>query len=634
MTLNGWLQIALMLALVVATARPLGLYMAAVFEGKQTFLDPVLRPVERGFYGLAGVDEKREQSALSYAAALLMFNLAGFILLYAILRLQHLLPWNPQGFGPMSEHLAFNTAASFVSNTNWQSYGGETTLSYFSQMVGLTTQNFVSAATGIAIVVPLARAFARSKVTTVGNFWVDLTRTTLYVLLPLSIVTALVFVVLGMPQNLSAYIDATTLEGGKQTLAQGPVASQIAIKQLGTNGGGFFNVNSAHPYENPNIWTNTISVWAILCLSLGLAVTFGRMIGKEREGWALLGVMMLFMVVGCSVAYWAEAAGNPLMQAMGVTGGNMEGKEVRFGVAQSATWATFTTGASNGSVNSMHNSYMPLGGLVPLALIQIGEIVPGGVGSGLYGIVVFAILAMFVAGLMVGRTPEYLGKKLEAKDVKMAMLAVLIMPIFILGILCDLGGAAGRTRGPRQPRRTRLYRDPLCLLVSGWQQRLGLRRPHGQCALVRHDDGHHHAGMPLRHHRAGHGDHRLARREAEACGLRRHLPDQWSAVRRSPYRRARDLERSRILPRPRSRTDRRALPDACRQNVLSNSLLGKPQPWFANAINPQRSTRRFFRGPRRMPSASSIRARSSRTPSCSSRRLCRRSSRSFFSGIW
>jgi K+-transporting ATPase ATPase A chain len=334
----------------------------------------------------------------------------------------------------MSEHLAFNTAVSFVTNTNWQSYGGETTLSYFSQMVGLTTQNFVSAATGMAIVVPLARAFARAKATTVGNFWVDLTRTTLYVLLPISIVVALLYIALGMPQNLSAYVDATTLEGGKQSLAQGPVASQIAIKMLGTNGGGFFNVNSAHPYENPNIWTNTISVWAILALALGLAVTFGRMIGREREGWALLAVMMLFMVVGCAVAYWAEAAGNPLMHAMGVSGGNMEGKEVRFGIAQSATWATFTTGASNGSVNSMHNSYMPLGGLVPLALIQIGEIVPGGVGSGLYGIVVFAILAMFVAGLMVGRTPEYLGKKLEAKDVKMAMLAVLIMPIFILGL--------------------------------------------------------------------------------------------------------------------------------------------------------------------------------------------------------
>jgi potassium-transporting ATPase potassium-binding subunit len=433
MTLNGWLQIGFMLALVVVTARPLGLFTASVFEGKRTFLHPVVRPLEARFYQLAGVDEAREQTWLGYLMALLVFNAGGFLLLYAILRLQQYLPLNPQGFGPMSEHLAFNTAASFVSNTNWQSYGGETTLSYFSQMAGLTVQNFVSAATGMAVVVPLARAFSRARATTVGNFWVDLTRTTLYVLLPLSIVVAFALIAFGMPQNLSDYTDATTVEGAKQTIAQGPVASQIAIKQLGTNGGGFFNVNSAHPYENPNIWTNIIELWAILALALGLAITFGRMIGKEREGWALLTVMMVFMVVGCAVAYWAEANGNPLMHALGVGGGNMEGKEVRFGIPQSVTWATFTTGASNGSVNSMHNSYMPLGGLVPLALIEIGEIVPGGVGSGLYGIVVFAIIAMFVAGLMVGRTPEYLGKKLEAKEVKMAMLAILIMPVFILG---------------------------------------------------------------------------------------------------------------------------------------------------------------------------------------------------------
>jgi len=433
MTLNGWLQIGFMLALVVATARPLGLFTANLFEGKRTFLHPVVRPVETRFYRFAGVDETREQTWLGYVMALLVFNAGGFLLLYAILRLQQYLPLNPQGFGPMSEHLAFNTAASFVTNTNWQSYGGETTLSYFSQMVGLTVQNFVSAATGMAVVVPLARAFSRARATTVGNFWVDLTRTTLYVLLPLSIITAFALIALGIPQNLSDYTDATTLEGAKQTIAQGPVASQIAIKQLGTNGGGFFNVNSAHPYENPNIWTNIIELWAILAISLGLAVTFGRMIGREREGWALLAVMMVFMVVGCAIAYWAEAGGNPLMHALDVEGGNMEGKEVRFGIPQSVTWATFTTGASNGSVNSMHNSYMPLGGLVPLVLIQIGEIVPGGVGSGLYGIVVFAIIAMFVAGLMVGRTPEYLGKKLEAKEVKMAMLAILIMPIFILG---------------------------------------------------------------------------------------------------------------------------------------------------------------------------------------------------------
>ena len=433
MTLNGWLQIAIMLALVIATARPLGAFMASVLEGNRTFLAPALRPVESRFYAMSGVDETREQTWVQYVAALLMFNAAGFLLLYAILRLQWYLPLNPQGFSGMSEHLAFNTAISFVTNTNWQSYGGETTLSYFSQMVGLTVQNFVSAATGMAVVVPLARAFSRARATTVGNLWVDLTRITLYVLLPLSIVTAFVLIALGVPQNLSVYVDATTLEGAKQTIAQGPVASQLAIKQLGTNGGGFFNVNSAHPYENPNIWTNTIELWAIVSLALALALTFGRMIGREREGWALLGVMILFLVAGCAIAYWAEAAGNPFMHAMGVSGGNMEGKEVRFGIPQSVTWATFTTGASNGSVNSMHGSYMPLGGLVPLVLMQIGEVVPGGVGSGLYGIVVFAIIAMFVAGLMVGRTPEYLGKKLEAKEVKMAMLAILIMPVFILG---------------------------------------------------------------------------------------------------------------------------------------------------------------------------------------------------------
>jgi K+-transporting ATPase ATPase A chain len=433
MTLNGWLQIALMFALVIATARPLGLYMAAVFEGRATVLNRALGPVERQFYALSGIDPKREQDWLAYTIALLAFNAAGFVLLYAILRLQHILPMNPQGFDPMSPHLAFNTAASFVTNTNWQSYGGESTLSYFSQMAGLTVQNFVSAATGFAVAVAIARAFARSKGATVGNFWVDLTRTTLYVLLPLSIVLALLLVALGMPQNLSTYIDATTLEGAKQTIAQGPVASQIAIKQLGTNGGGFFNVNAAHPYENPNVWTNLLQTWAIFSLALALAVTFGRMIGREREGWALLSVMVLFLAVGAAVAYWAEASGNPLMHAMGIAGSNMEGKEVRFGAALSTIWAVFTTGASNGSVNAMHGSFMPLGGLVPLFLMQIGEVVPGGVGSGLYGIVVLAILAMFVAGLMVGRTPEFLGKKLEAREVKMAVLAILVMPLCILG---------------------------------------------------------------------------------------------------------------------------------------------------------------------------------------------------------
>jgi potassium-transporting ATPase potassium-binding subunit len=433
MTINGWLQIALMFALVIATARPLGIYMTAVFEGRATSLDRALAPIERQFYALSGIDPKREQDWLTYTIALLAFNAAGFVLLYAILRLQHLLPLNPQGFDAMTPHLAFNTAASFVTNTNWQSYGGESTLSFFSQMAGLTVQSFVSAATGFAVAVAIARAFARSKGATVGNFWVDLTRATLYVLLPLSIVLALLLVALGTPQNLSTYIDATTLEGAKQTIAQGPVASQVAIKQLGTNGGGFFNVNAAHPYENPNAWTNLLQTWAIFSLALALAVTFGRMIGREREGWALLSAMGLLLAVGAAVAYWAEASGNPLMHAMGIAGSNMEGKEVRFGAALSTIWAVFTTGASNGSVNAMHGSFMPLGGLVPLVLMQIGEVVPGGVGSGLYGIVVLAILAMFIAGLMVGRTPEYLGKKLEAREVKMAVLAILIMPLCILG---------------------------------------------------------------------------------------------------------------------------------------------------------------------------------------------------------
>jgi potassium-transporting ATPase potassium-binding subunit len=432
MTLNGWLQITIIFAIALATARPLGLYMAAVFEGRRTWLHGVIRPVERLFYAASGVDETREQNWLRYAIAALVFNVAGLVLLYAILRLQHWLPWNPQSFDSVSPHLAFNTAASFTTNTNWQSYGGESTMSYFSQMAGLTVQNFVSAATGIAIAIALTRAFARTKAETVGNFWVDLTRATLYVLLPISIVMALALVAFGIPQNLNDYVDATTLEGAKQTLAQGPVASQIAIKQLGTNGGGFFNVNSSHPYENPDVWTNAIEVWAIVAISLGLAVTFGRMIGREREGWALIATMVLFLAIGTVVAYWAEGSGNPVMHALDVSGPNMEGKEVRFGPALSSLWATFTAATSNGSVNSMHGSYMPLGGLVPLFLIQLGEVLPGGVGSGLYGILIFAIVSMFVAGLMVGRTPEYLGKKLEAKEVKMAILAILIMPLFIL----------------------------------------------------------------------------------------------------------------------------------------------------------------------------------------------------------
>jgi potassium-transporting ATPase potassium-binding subunit len=364
------------------------------------------------------------------------------VLLYALQRLQHLLPLNPQDFGPPSPDSAFNTAVSFTSNTNWQSYGGESTMSYLSQMAGLTVQNFVSAATGIALAIALIRAFARHSGQTLGNFWADLVRTTLWVLLPLSLVLALVLVWQGLPQNLQPYVDATTVEGGSQTIAQGPVASQLAIKQLGTNGGGFFNANSAHPYENPTPLSNFLEMLSILLIGAALTYTFGHMVGDTRQGWAIFAAMMVVVVLGLGVAYWAESAGNPAFDRLGIqtdanamqAGGNMEGKEVRFGIANSVTWATATTDASNGSVNSMHDSYTPLGGMVLLFNIMLGEVIIGGVGSGLYGMLLFVILAVFVAGLMVGRTPEYLGKKIEAKEVKMTVLAlILVLPISILG---------------------------------------------------------------------------------------------------------------------------------------------------------------------------------------------------------
>lgn len=435
MTLNGWLQIAIILATVLLAAMPLGAFMARIHAGKRTFLSPVLGPVERGFYALAGVDPAREQSWRTYALAMLLFNAAGFALLYAILRLQGFLPFNPQGFGALSPDLAFNTAVSFVTNTNWQSYGGETAMSHFSQMAGLTVQNFLSAATGLALAMALVRGFARSKAAAIGNFWVDMTRSTLYVLLPLALVTAILLVALGLPQTLLASVDATTLEGAKQTMALGPVASQIAIKQLGTNGGGFFNVNAAHPFENPTALTNFVQVWQMLVISVAVVFTFGRLVGDNRQARALLWVMGILLVTGIAITYAAESFGTPMLHASGVSSadGNMEGKEVRFGLALSALWAAVTTGLSCGAVNAMHASFTPIGGMVPMFLIQLGEVLPGGVGSGLYGILIMAIIAVFVAGLMVGRTPEYLGKKIEAKEVKMAMLAVLILPATILG---------------------------------------------------------------------------------------------------------------------------------------------------------------------------------------------------------
>jgi K+-transporting ATPase ATPase A chain len=433
---RGWAEIVFTIALTVAVGWPLGIYMARVWVGERTPFDLVLKPVETGFYAALGIDRNKGQNWLGYAGAVLAFSAAGFVLLYALLRLQGLLPLNPQGFDGLSPHLAFNTAVSFVTNTNWQSYGGETTMSSLSQMLGLTVQNFVSAGAGLAVAAAVARAFAADRGETLGNFWVDLTRSVLYVLLPVSIVTALALVAAGVPQSLIANVTAKTLEGADQIIALFPVASQEAIKQWGTNGGGLFNVNSAHPLENPTPLTNLIEVVSLNALAFGTVIAFGRVAGARKEARALLAAMVILVGLGAAAIYSSETlTPQPAMIAAGITDApaNMEGKEVRFGAAASSIWAAQTTGASNGSVNAMHGSFMPLGGGVAMFLMQLGEILPGGVGSGLYGMVVMALLAVFVAGLMVGRTPEYLGKKVESREIKFAMLAVLILPLAILG---------------------------------------------------------------------------------------------------------------------------------------------------------------------------------------------------------
>jgi K+-transporting ATPase ATPase A chain len=435
MTTVGWLQIAVVLAGVLAAAWPLGLYAARVLEGQKTFLSPLVQPIERWVYRIALIDSRREQNWRAYTLSMLAFSAAGFALLYGLMRLQSMLPFNPQGFSAVPPDLAFNAAMSFVSNTNWQSYGGETTMSHLVQMAGLTVQNFVSAATGIALAAAVTRAFARHGSATLGNFWVDLTRSVLYILLPLSIPFAILFLLSGVPQTLMGRIDVSTLEGAKQSIALGPVASQEAIKQLGTNGGGFFNANAAHPFENPNAWSNFLSIFAMLLISTALPFMFGRMVGEPRQGHALLAAMGILLLAAVAAVYAAETSGNPLLAEAGVdrTLGNMEGKEVRFGQALTALYAVATTGLSCGAVNAMHDSLTPLGGLVPLFLIQLGEVLPGGVGSGLYGMIVMAVIAVFVAGLMVGRTPEYLGKKIEVREMKLAVLALLILPLLILG---------------------------------------------------------------------------------------------------------------------------------------------------------------------------------------------------------
>ncbi len=433
MTINGWIQILLYCAIVIALAKPLGWYMTRVFSGERTLLTPVLRPVEAVLYRASGVDENGEQHWLTYTVAMLLFNLGGFLVLYAILRLQGFLPFNPAGMGAVPEALSFNTAVSFTTNTNWQNYGGESTLSYLTQMLGLTPHNFLSAATGIVLAVALIRGFARGSARSVGNFWVDVTRCTLYILLPVCVPFALFLVWQGIPQTLGAYVDATTLEGGRQTIALGPVASQVAIKMLGTNGGGFFNANAAHPFENPTALSNLVQMVSIFAIGAGLTNVFGRMVGNQRQGWAIFAAMGVLFIAGVAVCYWAEANGTTALHALGLTGGNMEGKEVRFGIVLSSLFAVITTAASCGAVNAMHDSFTALGGMIPLINIQLGEIIIGGVGAGLYGMLLFVIVAIFVSGLMVGRTPEYVGKKIEAKEVKMAMLAILVLPLMILG---------------------------------------------------------------------------------------------------------------------------------------------------------------------------------------------------------
>jgi K+-transporting ATPase ATPase A chain len=435
MSVLGWAQIVLVLALVFAAAFPLGKYMATVFSGGRVFLSPVLGPVERGFYKLAGVNPLHGMGWREYVFGLILLNALHFLLLYAMLRLQDVLPFNPQHVGPMSPRLAFNTAASFVTNTNWQAYVPESQISYGAQMFGLTVHNFLSAATGIAACVAVVRAFTGSLLTSLGNFWVDITRATLYLLLPVCIIVAVVLMAAGVPETLSAYATATTIDGGSQTIALGPVAFQEAIKEFGTNGGGFFNANSAHPFENPSALTNVLENWLLLVIPFALPLMLGHMVGEKKQGRALFYAMAILLTFAIAGTYAAESGGNPLLTHAGIDPamGNMEGKDVRFGVALSSAFNTSATGTSTGAVDSFTDSYTPLGGLVPMFLMQLGEVTPGGVGSGLYTMIVFALLSVFVAGLMVGRTPEYLGKKVQAKEIKLSMLAVLILTLLILG---------------------------------------------------------------------------------------------------------------------------------------------------------------------------------------------------------
>jgi potassium-transporting ATPase potassium-binding subunit len=432
MTVIGWLQAIVMFLLVLVFVKPLGLFMARVFNGERTFLSPVLAPIENAIYRICRIDPNAEMTWYTYLFAVLAFTFVGFAYLYILLRTQQWLPLNPQGFGPMAPDLAFNTAVSFVTNTNWQFYSGESTLSYLSQMAGLAWHNFVSAGIGIAVAIAFIRGLARTNLRTLGNFWADLTRSCLYVLLPISVLTGLMLVYTGVPQNFHAYQSVVSLEGFKQQITGGPMASQETIKELGTNGGGFVGQNSASPNENPTPFSDLLELWLILVIAAALTYTFGRMVKDQRQGWALFIAMSIMFFGGLWVCYWAETAGNPLVHQLGVLGANMEGKEVRFGAAASSLWAVVTTATSCGAVNAMHDSFMALGGLVPMLNMQLGEIIFGGVGSGIYGKLVFVILTVFIAGLMVGRTPEYLGKKIERKEIQLAILFIIVTPVLVL----------------------------------------------------------------------------------------------------------------------------------------------------------------------------------------------------------
>ncbi len=528
MTANGWFQIAVFLLLVLAVTKPLGVFMARVFNREKTFLDPVMRPLERLIYKLCFVDENHEMRWTEYAFAMLLFSVVSMLVLYLMQRVQVYLPLNPQKFAGVPPPLAFNTAASFTTNTNWQNYSGESTLSYLTQMAGLAYHNFTSAAVGIALAIAFIRGIARRQMQTIGNFWVDMVRATLWVLLPICIVGALVLVSQGVVQNLKPYDTVKLVEpqqvqhvgqDGKpavdaqgkpvmdtvttQTIAQGPVASQEIIKELGTNGGGFFNANSSHPFENPTPISNLIELFCIFAIGSGLTYTLGRMTGSQRHGWAVWAAMVILFLAGVTVAYWAEAGGNPLLHGVNQRasatqpGGNMEGKEVRFGIANTALWATVTTDTSCGAINGWHDSFMPLGGMVPLVNIMLSEVIFGGVGSGMYGILIYIIIAVFIAGLMVGRTPEYLGKKIEAYDVKMAMLVALVFPLVILGFAGISSVYSFGTSSILNPGPHGLERGPLPLHLLGREQRFCVWGNQWKHPLVQHNRRHHHAGGPL-----------------------------------------------------------------------------------------------------------------------------------------